>query len=148
MTPIDPHALGQVLNDLLACETRGLLRHLREAQPYLTPATLQAWRDMNAMGRRSAARADQLTGLLALLGQPERPAAFPVAVAQAHFLTVPGVAPALLEETRRQIAGYERALALAGNDPRLAPPLHAMLDQQRAFLERLLRQQTTRVAHA
>jgi hypothetical protein len=138
MTQPDPPSPADAIQALLTCETRGVLSHLTQAKPYLTPATLQSWRDIQTMSRRGAQRAAELARLLAILGQGDHPTAFPLAVAYSDYLTVPGLWPPLLAETRRQIAAYERALSLAGANPALAPTLRSLLDQHRAFLERLL----------
>jgi hypothetical protein len=138
MTQQESHTLADALTALLTCETRGLLSHLDQAKPYLSADTLRPWLDIQAMSRRTPGRAAELSRMLESLGQSDHPTTFPLSVAYSHYLSVPGLVPALLTDTKHQIAAYERALALSTSDPALVAGLRDLLDQHRAFVERLL----------
>jgi hypothetical protein len=120
-------ALGAALNDLLATETRGLSRHLREATPYLTAVTYPIWADVQKMLSASAHHARRLSDLLDALELGERPASFQLDVARFHYTQLSYLLPLLIEEKQSQIAAYRQAIEHAAGEPLVTDPLNELL---------------------
>jgi len=132
--------LAAVLNTLLATESRGLARHLLSATPYLSEATFQAWGEIRRMLRASDEHARRLSQLLDRLGLAERPASFDPAVAACHFSDLAHLLDRLVDEKRRQVAAYQRALGRLGSNAEYAPvdaELRAMLGENQNQLQQL-----------
>ena len=120
-------ALGAALNDLLATQTRGLSRHLREATPYLTAVTYPIWAQVQKMLVASARHADLISDLLEQLQLSERPTSFESAVARFHFTDLSHLMPMLIEEKQAQVDAYRRAIDHAGGDRQITEQLNELL---------------------
>ncbi len=133
-------ALADELNLLLALEARGLANHLREATPYLTPATYPVWRDIQRMLHDSESHADRLSRLLTLIEQPEVPSSFESQVASYHYADLGFLLPLLIEDEKAQIAADQRAMAHVGGDDRsreVSDELNALLSDHQTRLDQL-----------
>lgn len=132
--------LAEDLNGLLAAESRGLAHHLHTATPYLNADTYRAWRDVKRMLETSGAHARRLSGQLESLELPERPASFAATVANYHYSDLVHLLPLLIEEKRRLVAAYERALQHIGDEPAAAAvvaSLRDMLDENQSQVQAL-----------
>lgn len=135
---MNTEALAKEINDLLATETRSLLSHLDEAHPHVDARTYPIWKRIRAICRHDEeAHADRLTDLLASLNLPQPPGSFGQDVGHFHYMTVESLLPRLVEEKRRQVQGYERAVQHAHREPIVAATLASLLDENRAELEQL-----------
>ncbi len=132
---MNSQALADELNALLATETRSLVRHLdNEATPYVTPATMKAWRHLQDLGGISTDHARRISRLIDELELPPRVLPFPTDVASFHYMTVERVLPLVIQEKKRQVAAYERALTHAGGQPRADIEIRALLAENREKL--------------
>lgn len=134
---INAQALADELNRLLATETRSLVRHLDEAKPYLTPKTYRIWNQVEAMSHASAEHSQRLSALFEALEMVPRPIGYPAEVANYHFLTLSSLLPLLIQEKRKQIEAYSRAIDHAAGDPRVHDELAALLTENREQLRSL-----------
>ena len=137
---MDPQALGEELNRLLATETRGLARHLDQATPYLTADTLPVWHEVRRMLGANTDHAARISGLLASLNLPERPFPFDPAVASFHYTDLACLLPVLINEKRAQVAAYQRAIEHCGTDAKAADvsvALQRLFDDNQTQLDQL-----------
>ena len=134
---MDEQSLANDLNELLALETRGLLRFMDDATPYLTARTFKAWSDVQKMARDTADHGRRLTQLLESMELPVRAASFETVVANYHYSTLHSLLPLLAVQVRRLVAVYQRAIQSAGDDQALKGELSSMLKQNQASLEKL-----------
>ena len=123
--------LSRDLNELLALETRGLLRFLDGAAPYLTAETYKIWAGLRQMAAATSSHARRLTEILESLKLPVRPASFQTAMANYHYATLTSMLPLLVAETRRQVTVYEQAVAHASDRRLIADALGSMLSGKR-----------------
>lgn len=136
---MQPQPLTDDLNALLATERCSLVRHLEEAPPYLSPSSFRAWCDIESMAGTSDAHAAKLSALLMQLDLHERPNTFEQNVAFLHYLDVQALLPQLLDEKKRQIAAYERAVSHAhtGASGVATAQIETLLAENRDMLRRL-----------
>jgi len=120
-------ALAIELNQLLATETRSLVRHLDEAKPYLSPKTYKAWHGVQKMSHASEEHAHRLVELFDAIERTPKAIAYPAEVANYHFLTLESMLPLLIDQKTGQIAAYRRAIEHAAGDPRVDDELAALL---------------------
>jgi hypothetical protein len=130
-------ALANELNQLLATETRSLVRHLDEAKPYLSPKTYKAWHAVQQMGHVSEEHSHQLVNLFEKIERTPKAIAYPAEVANYHFLTLESMLPLLIEQKQGQIAAYRRAIEHAAGDPRVDDELAALLAENAEQLAQL-----------
>ena len=123
----DPQQLVQELNGLSATERCSLVRHLDQARPYLTPATYQAWSEIEHLVAASADHARRLTVLMERLGEEPSAGSFKSEVANYHYLDLATLSPLLVEEKTKQIEAYQRAIALAEGDAKIVEELKSLL---------------------
>ena len=134
---MNQQALANDLNELLALETRGLLRFMDQATPYLTDRTFKAWADVQKMAQDTADHGRRLTGLLESMELPVRAASFEMVVANYHYTALHSLLPLLGDQIRRLTAVYERAIRSTGNNQALTSALSSMLEQNQASLATL-----------
>lgn len=135
---IQNQALGAALNQLLSLEAHGWTRHLNDTRPYLSPKTYPEWAHIQQMARISRDHEQRLTALMERLGVPVVPSTYESAVAGYHYVDLATLLHKLIEEKRRQIAAYERAIPLAGGDTTTVEVLQDLLADvqgQRELLE-------------
>ena len=130
--------LARELNAVLHTETRSLLQHVEtEAQPYYAPADYRLWKMLRAMRHSDDEHAQRLSSLLAELELPERPGTFDLSVAGFHYVDLRTLLPKLVDEKRRQVARYERALEAAKDWRQVTVELAALLTENREQLGQL-----------
>ncbi len=134
---MNEQALANDLNELLALETRGLLRFMDQVTPYLTVKTFRAWADVQKMAQATADHGRRLTELLESMELPVRAASFETVVANYHYSTLHSLLPLLAEQFRRLTAVYERAIRSAGDNAAHVDVLSFMLEQNQASLATL-----------
>ena len=134
---MNEQALGEDLNRLLALESRGLLRFLDRATPYLTPETFKIWGDLQAMATATGDRSRRLTELLESLELPVRPASFDTVVANYHYTSLKTVLPLLADQTRSMIDVNQRAIKHSGHHPKARDELMSLLVESQDRLEKL-----------
>jgi len=98
MKPFESDTLNEKLNHLLQLHRGSLIRHLNEAQPYLSVRTYQAWQQLQQLQDHRQQRTEQITHILDLLCDSRPlPNVFEQDVAFFHFLTLDALLPHLLE---------------------------------------------------
>ena len=125
---MDSEALATELNYLLATELCGLARHLENAQPYLTASTYSVWTDVQRMLAANTHCARRLSELLDRLELPERPMTHPSSVAAFHYTDLAYLLPLLLDEKRRQVSSYQRAIGYVDCGPQNEDIVTALTD--------------------
>jgi hypothetical protein len=131
-------ALARELNALLHTETRSLLQHVEtEAQPYYSPDDYRLWKMLRNMRHLNDEHARRISALLTELELPERPGPFDVSVAGFHYVDLRTLLPKLVDEKRRQVARYERALEAAKDWRQVTVELAALLTENREQLGQL-----------
>lgn len=129
--------LAEELNRLLAMETHSLSRHLEEATPYLSPRTYKLWRRIARAIHADTDHADRLSHLIDRLELPLKPAGFDTDVASLHYARLETLLPHLIEEKRRQVEAYDRAIEHASADVAVRAELEALRADNRAQLAEL-----------
>jgi hypothetical protein len=135
---MNPIALAKEINDLLGVESRSLLEHVTKATPYVSAATFRAWREVQRLAHRDSDHAARLSAILARLQLPERPTPFSQDVGHFHYMTVERLMPLLIEERRRQIAAYDRAIDHAGDEAEVVAELELLRADNEAELAKLI----------
>ena len=98
MKPFESDTLNEKLNHLLQLHRGSLIRHLNEAQPYLSVRTYQAWQQLQQLQDHRQQRTEQITHILDLsCDSRPLPNVFEQDVAFFHFLTLDALLPHLLE---------------------------------------------------
>ena len=113
---MDKSALANEINALLAVESRSLMEHFKEATPHVTAATYRIWQELKRLARRDSDHALRLSALLTSLHLPERSRPFSQAVGYYHYLTIDRVLPLLIDEKRKQLSAYDRAIRHCGRE--------------------------------
>lgn len=130
-------ALADELSALLAHDSRSILRRLDELTPYLTPASVPAWTRLRRLSHDADLRADRLTAILNGLGLHPSTANYPIETAGMHFLRIDALMPLIIDEKKRLIAAYDRALSAAAGNPAVLSQLKALADENRQALAEL-----------
>ncbi|MBL4701467.1 MAG: hypothetical protein JKX85_09435 [Phycisphaeraceae bacterium] len=98
MKPFESKTLSEKLNHLLQLHRGSLIRHLNEAQPYLSARTYQAWQQLQELQDHRQQRTEQIVYILDLLCDSRPlPNVYEQSVAFFHFLSLDALLPHLLE---------------------------------------------------
>lgn len=124
----DARVIADQVNQLLAFETRSTMQHLHDAKPYLDLSSVKAWERTQSLQHVAAEHAEKLVGILQSLGQEPAAVSFSSGVAGLHYLRLDALLPLLIDEEKRQIAAYRRAIDAAAGTP-VAKELSALLDE-------------------
>lgn len=135
-TTENPDALANELSDLIATESRGLLRHIAASNPYVDEKTYKFQEAVVAVAEQSNGHIHRLTDVMESLELSPRSRTYDMDVTYQHYVTAASVADELLEEKREQIAAYERAIANV-NDAAARRELEQLLAENRNHLQQL-----------
>ncbi len=133
----DPKVIADELSDVLATETRGMLRHVMGSTPHVTQKTYPVFVLLQKIVKAGAHHAQRVTQLFEQLELSPRTRSYNPDVANYHFVTLASVLPDIVEEKQRQIAAYERAVEHIGDNAAAAAELQALLDENREQLEQI-----------
>ena len=146
---LNERGLADELNDLMATETRSLVRHVSgAATPYVTARTYKVWKAFGRMSELSERHAAELSALIDRLDLPPRSIPYSTDVARFHFTSIESLLPPLIEEKHKQIAAYQRAIDHARSDPALLRELEDLLGENEAQLRELQEHQAMLAAPA
>lgn len=127
--------LAGLLNDLLAMETRSLIRHLDEAQPYLSSRTYPVWAKVQETARASQDHERRLTDMILQLGFSPSASVFEVRVANYHFCDLPTLLGLLIGEKKLQVEAYQQARRHPEVTPDVQEELGKLLADAKGQLE-------------
>ena len=137
--------LDQAINELVAIEVHGWTRHLSDTKPYLSPKTYPEWAHIQQTARISHDHEQRLAGLIQELGVSLCPSTYESNVAHYHYIDLQAILGMLIQEKRRQIAGYERAISHAGDNAAAVEVLQDLLGDVQGQYE-LLKASLARVS--
>jgi hypothetical protein len=142
-------ALLDVLTGLLEAEQGSVFRFMRHGSPYLTRATVDTRRQIEAIADANQRHAAQLAGLITRLGGLIGPRPVQPADQYLAYLSLKFLLPKLANAKRETIERYENAVrALKGAPPEARALLEAHLAEHRAQRETLLSASRETVAPA
>ena len=119
--------LAEALNAVLATESRGLLRYIAGIDPHLTGQTRDLFAQMRRMADQSRDREQRICQLMQDLGIEPAATPFPTGTADCHYVSIEALLPRLIDQQRRQVAGYQRALEHVGGEYPVRRELEALL---------------------
>lgn len=114
-----PVAVIDALNGLLEAELNSVFRFMEEGSPYLSRATVEVKRPLEAMVQTNQRHAAELSDLIESLGGYPVPRSLRPEEQYLAFLSLKFLLPKLANEKRFTIERYENALAAIGKN---APP--------------------------
>jgi bacterioferritin (cytochrome b1) len=120
MPPPAPVAVIDALNGLLEAELGSVFRFMAEGSPYLSRATVEVKRPLEAMVETNNRHAAELSDLIESLGGYPLPRSLRPEEQYLAFLSLKFLLPKLANEKRFTIERYENALAAMGDG---APPV-------------------------
>jgi hypothetical protein len=135
---ITPASVLDILYGLFEAEEASIFRFMREGNPFLTRATVETRRRVEAMAETSLRQAAQLARLIESLGGVVRLCAVHPENQYLAFLSLNFLIPKLADAKRQTIERYENATgAMRGADPQIVDLLQTHLAQHRADLAAL-----------
>lgn len=135
---ITPAAVLDVIYGLLEAEQGSIFRFMREGSPYLTRATVETRRQVEAMAGSSDRHASELGELVNTLGGVLRPEPVHPENQYLAYLSLKFLLPKLAGAKRQTIQRYENALrALRGAPGEVAALLNAQVSEHRRDLATL-----------
>jgi bacterioferritin (cytochrome b1) len=115
MPPPAPVAVIDALNGLLESELNSVFRFMEEGSPYLSRATVEVKRPLEAMVETNDRHARELAELIESLGGYPLPRSIRPEEQYLAFLSLKFLLPKLANEKRFTIERYENALRAIGN---------------------------------
>ncbi len=112
-----PVAVIDALNGLLEAELNRVFRFMDEGSPYLSRATVEVKRPLEAMVETNHRHAGELAELIESLGGYPVPRSIRPEEQYLAFLSLKFLLPKLANEKRLTIERYENALRAIGNAP-------------------------------
>jgi hypothetical protein len=138
MPPAAPVAVIDALNGLLESELGSVFRFMDEGSPYLSRATVEVKRPLQAMVATNQRHAAELAALIESLGGYPVPRSIRPEEQYLAFLSLKFLLPKLANEKRFTIERYENALRAIGNGrPDVTNLLRAHIATHRRDLETL-----------
>jgi len=135
-----PAAVLDALYGLLEAEEGSIFRFMHDGSPYLTQATVETRRQIEAMNQASHQHAGELAELITRQNGLIPTAPVQPADQYLSYLSLKFLLPKLAEARRRTIERYENALrAIKGADPEIIEVLERHLAAHRADLDILVK---------
>ncbi|HEV2296730.1 MAG TPA: hypothetical protein VGR35_23010 [Tepidisphaeraceae bacterium] len=133
-----PVAVIDVLNGLLESELNSVFRFMDEGSPYLSRATVEVKRPLEAMIQTNDRHAAELADLIESLGGYPMPRSIRPEEQYLAFLSLKFLLPKLAKEKQLTIERYENALRAIGNGRlEVSDVLHAHIAVHRRDLDLL-----------
>lgn len=131
-------ALVNELSSVLATEQRGLVCHIANATPYVSPKTYKLFVALKEMAHQGIDHAQRITQFMQRHELQPKAVTFDAQVANFHFVSLESVLPELISEKQNQIAAYQRAIEHLGDDlPDARDELQALLNENKRQLTEL-----------
>jgi hypothetical protein len=131
-------ALLDVLYGLFEAEEGSLFRFMRQGNPYLTRATVETRREIEAMAQTSVRHAAEIAALIEQFGGSIGLAVVHPANQYLSYLSLKFLIPKLADAKRRMLERYENALrALTDAPPEVVELLKRHIDRHRRELTNL-----------
>lgn len=133
----DPDALANELSDLIATESRGLMRHVAGTNAFVDKKTYRLRQAIERIADHTSSHVQRITAVMEDLELSPSARTYPMEVSFHHYDSIQSMQQLLLEEKRNQIAAYERAIQHVGPAPEARAELEALLADNRSHLDQL-----------
>lgn len=134
---MDGRKLVGLLNDLLDLETSGLLGRLEEVHPFVAPFAAEDLPHLRGIVAAERQHRRRLTEAITELGGAPHPILHDTSSAGAHYLNARHLLGQLVEDMRRLVAAFERAVGALTSSPAAGETVAAILAEHRAHLSQL-----------
>lgn len=126
-----------ILNELLALESRHLLPRLRESTVFVSWASTDEQQELATMIDEQAEHRAWLVEAIDDLGGSPLPVLADIDSCDVHFLDVAYLLPRILANTEQVLASYEAAGAAVGDNPRAGSTLSSITERTQKHANRL-----------
>ena len=134
---MNPSPAVDILDELLAAESRSLIRHLGSLNVFISWASADDAEAVQAMVVEDAQHADLLTKtILELNGNPS-PLGYDPAAAGMHYLELHTLLPQVVAGEELLVARYEDSVGTVADEPAAAEVVARLLARHRSRADRL-----------
>ena len=134
---MEPAKLIDILNELLACESRSLVTRFLESGAFVSRLSVRDFDVLQAIARRTEDNARWLAeAITRLAGTPGRGVA-DVSTGDLHFLELPCVLPRLTSDRNAMIQKYTLASQRLADEPLALPLVQRILQRHGEDMESL-----------
>lgn len=134
---MNPSPAVDVLDELLAAESRSLIRHLDSSTVFVSWASADDAAAVQAMVVEDRQHADLLTRTIQELNGDPSPLGYDAAAAGVHYLELHTLLPQVVAGEEALAARFEDAVARVADEPRAAEVVARLLECHRSRADRL-----------
>lgn len=134
---MNPSPAVDVLDELLAAESRSLVRHLDSSTVFISWASADDAEAIRAMVVEDAQHADLLTKTILELNGSPSPLGYDAAAAGMHYVELHTLLPQVVAGEELLVARYEDAVGRVADEPAAADVVARLLARHRSRADRL-----------